>query len=88
MKIALKGTMVSKNRYKHTRSIEYHNKGYIINDNIEAKAEYCNFYFHTPFDVIVVGDEVRISDKQEHIATMIVSKGEISISKNIEAFII
>ena len=78
---SFKGTMVSKNRYKHTRSIEYHNKGYIINDNIEAKAEYCNFYFHTPFDVIVVGDEVRISDKQEHIATMIVSKGEISISK-------
>ena len=78
---SFKGTMVSKNRYKRTRSIEYHNKGYIINDNIEAKAEYCNFYFHTPFDVIVVGDEVRISDKQEHIATMIVSKGEISISK-------
>lgn len=78
---SFKGTMVSKNGYKHTRSIEYHNKSYIINDKIEAKAEYCNFYFHTPFDVVVEGKEVKILDGQEYIATMIISKGEISINK-------
>lgn len=78
---SFKGTMVSKNGYKHTRSIEYHNKSYIINDKIEAKAECCNFYFHTPFDVVVEGKEVKILDGQEYIATMIISKGEISISK-------
>ncbi len=76
---SFKGTMVSKNGYKHTRSIEYHNKSYIINDKIEAKAECCNFYFHTPFDVVVEGKEVKILDGQEYIATMIISKGEISM---------
>ncbi|MGL5751696.1 MAG: hypothetical protein ACRCXT_14275, partial [Paraclostridium sp.] len=78
---SFKGTMVSKKGYKHTRSIEYKNRSYIINDHVEAKAEYCSFYFHTPFNATVEGNEIKILDEQEHIATMKISKGEISINK-------
>lgn len=80
-KNTFKGTMISKNGYKHTRSIKYINKSYIIKDEIETKSEYCNFYFHTPLNVILERNEIKLFDEQENIATMIISKGEVSISK-------
>ncbi|CEQ23925.1 heparinase II/III-like protein [[Clostridium] sordellii] len=76
-----KGTMISKNGYKHTRYIEYIDNTYIIDDIVKGKGEYCNFYFHTPFDVLIEANKVKILDKKKHICTMRISRGEISVNR-------
>lgn len=45
------GTMISKNGYTHTRSIEKHDRGYLITDDVRGEGECCEFCFHTPCDV-------------------------------------
>lgn len=55
-----KGTMISKNGYEHTRTIERIEEGYSITDNVIGDGEYCEVYFHTPLEVkiIVTGFEL------------------------------
>lgn len=45
------GTMISKNSYRHIRSIVKKSKGYMIADEVIGDGEVCEFYFHTPCDV-------------------------------------
>lgn len=45
------GTMISKNSYVHTRSIEKKQAGYSIVDVVKGDGDFCEFYFHTPCDV-------------------------------------
>lgn len=45
------GTMISKNGYVHTRSIEKKQGGYSIVDEVKGDGDFCEFYFHTPCDV-------------------------------------
>lgn len=45
------GTMVSKNGYKHSRSIKKSELGYSIIDDVFGEGDYCDFYFHTPCEV-------------------------------------
>lgn len=49
--VSFTGTMISKNKYSHTRTITKIHDGYNINDNIVGDGGYCDFYFHTPCNV-------------------------------------
>src|SRR5690625_2968544 len=48
---SFKGTMVSKNGYKHARLIEKDDQGYLITDEIDCEGKYVDFLFHTPCEV-------------------------------------
>lgn len=49
---SFKGTMISKNGYTHTRSIEKKDQCYTIADEVIGDGEVCEFYFHTTCDVM------------------------------------
>ena len=46
-----KGTMVSKNRYSHTREIIKDGNEFIVNDKVDGDYEDYNILFHTPCDI-------------------------------------
>ncbi|WP_373598219.1 heparinase II/III domain-containing protein [Paraclostridium bifermentans] len=76
-----KGTMISKNGYKHTRQIECTKNKFTIVDSIESNEKQCNFYFHTPFDVDINEQEIKILENKCEICSMKISKGEITLKK-------
>lgn len=75
------GTMVSKNGYKHKRSIYKVDYGYLIKDNVEGRnSEYCDFNFHTPCDVKIEKGQFLLFDNDKIICT-IKTSGEIEVNK-------
>jgi hypothetical protein len=64
-KFSFKGTVVSKNGYRHTRSIEKTKLGYTVTDDVIADVDICDFYFHTPCEVKVTktGFELYTEDQ-------------------------
>lgn len=78
---SFKGTMISKNKYSHTRTITRKDMMYYINDFIEGEGNYCEVYLHTPFQVKVVEQGVEIFDLDEILCTVEVNDAEILINK-------
>lgn len=77
------GTMVSKNGYKHTRHIKSVDKGYVIKDEVTGNGEYCEFNFHTPYDINVGHNEIDIYNNDKLICRIIVDvDGEITVKKS------
>jgi hypothetical protein len=67
-----KGTMISSNGYKHTRSIEKTQKGYSISDDVFVfgDVEYGEFIFHTPCEVRIIETGVELYEKGRIICTI------------------
>lgn len=74
------GTMVSKNGYKHKRTIKLINNGYVVNDEVTGKGDYCEFNFHTPYKVEVINDKILIRNNDNLICELI-TEGIIEIKK-------
>ncbi|MEN6460589.1 MAG: heparinase II/III family protein [Syntrophomonas sp.] len=75
------GTMISKNGYEHTRTIEQVEYGYKISDEIRGDGEYCNFYLHTPCMVEIISEGFKITDENGILCTVIVPDGDIKSDK-------
>lgn len=74
------GTMISKNGYRHKRSIKLINNSYVINDEVSGNGDYCEFNFHTPYDVVVNNGNVQIYDNENLICEML-TMGEVRIKQ-------
>lgn len=74
------GTMISKNGYKHKRTIKIIDKGYLVKDEVKGKGDYCEFNFHTPYNVVVKTDRIQIY-VNENLACELISDGSIEIKK-------
>ncbi|MBG9814569.1 hypothetical protein ABD68_24345 [Bacillus endophyticus] len=77
---SFKGTMVSKNKYQHTREITINEEGYLITDNVKSDKDYCEFYFHTPCSVKrnQRGFELYVDNKR---ICSVVTSGSIEVKK-------
>lgn len=75
------GTMISPKGYKHTRDIKCTKQGYNIIDSVIGKAENCNFYFHTPFDVMNIDNKIKIVHDNKILCTMSATNGIFSVEK-------
>ncbi|MDD4781092.1 MAG: heparinase II/III family protein [Tissierellia bacterium] len=75
------GTMVSKNGYKHTRDIKITSWGYKINDKVIGNASYCEFYFHTPFEVKIIQGGFELLDKDVVLCKVEVDSKGIVLNK-------
>jgi hypothetical protein len=75
------GTMVSKNGYTHTRDIKRTAWGYRINDKVISNADFCEFYFHTPFEVKIYKWGFELLDKDEVLCKVEMESKDIVISK-------
>lgn len=78
---SFKGTMISKNGYKHTRIIEKNKLGYSITDEVIGNGELCEFYFHTPCEVKIVSTGWKLYYKGQFICS-IQSEGEVKVKKS------
>ncbi|MGD7053940.1 heparinase II/III domain-containing protein [Sutcliffiella horikoshii] len=78
---SFKGTLVSKNGYKHTRIIEKNKLGYSITDEVIGNGEHCEFYFHTPCEVKIVSTGWELYFNGQLICS-IQSEGYIDIKKS------
>lgn len=78
---SFKGTMVSNNGYEHTRYIEKNNLGYLITDEIFGTGEYCDFYFHTPCEVLVSTSGFELYHENKLICK-IVTNGHVDVEKS------
>lgn len=74
------GTMISKNGYSHTRSILKNDGGYFVSDFVKGNGEYCDFYFHTPCDVILTKDGFQLFNQGKLICA-VVTQGNVRVSK-------
>jgi hypothetical protein len=74
------GTMVSKNGYEHTRSIKKTTTGYLISDEVRTDANYCQFHFHTPCEVILTSTGFGLLDQCQLIC-QIVTNGTVEVTK-------
>lgn len=79
MKDSFTGTMVSKNGYKHKRDIKLVENGYTINDEVTGNGEFCEFNFHTPYDVIKRTDKIQIFNNEQLICELIID-GNVKVS--------
>lgn len=77
---SFKGTMVSNNGYEHTRFIEKNYLGYLITDEIFGTGEYCDFYFHTPCEVLVGTSGFELYHENKLIC-QIVTNGHVEVEK-------
>ena len=75
-----KGTMVSKNGYKHLRSIHQNKRGYLITDVIDGDSDHCDFLFHTPCEVRIYSEGFRLYHNGKPICT-VVTEGNITRTK-------
>lgn len=75
-----KGTMVSKNGYSHTRTINKTEGGYLIEDIVSGNGRRCAFNFHTPCEVKIISDGFELINKDGIIAR-IISTGSIDVKK-------
>lgn len=75
-----KGTMISKNGYEHTRHIQKYEKGYIISDDVFGAGKYCDFYFHTPCEVVTNASGFELYYKSK-IICKIITDGDIEVEK-------
>ncbi|MEC5423403.1 heparinase II/III family protein [Virgibacillus sp. C22-A2] len=75
-----KGTMISKNGYKHTRNIEKTDVGYSIVDEVFGDGEFCEFYFHTPFEVKIISTGFELYDESQLLCS-ITTDGDIVVKK-------
>ena len=75
------GTMVSRNGYSHKRQIFKTEWGYKIEDVVNGKGEYCEFYFHTPCEVRVVPGGFELLWEGKTICTIRNSDGDIEVKK-------
>jgi hypothetical protein len=73
--------MVSKNGYTHTRDIKRTAWGYRINDKVISNADFCEFYFHTPFEVKIYKWGFELLDKDEVLCKVEMESKDIVISK-------
>lgn len=75
------GTMISKNGYEHTRRIEKTEHGYEISDEVSSNCEYCDFNFHSPYEVKSVLGGFEVWDSGRLLCAVVVEKGDIEVSK-------
>ncbi len=75
------GTIISKNGYEHTRKIQITDHGYQIDDEVCGNGDYCEFYFHTPYDVRIISDEVGIWNDNKLLCSVTVWNGKIRLEK-------
>lgn len=75
------GTMISKNGYEHTRAIKITPWGYSINDTVIGIANYCEFYFHTPFEVKIIQKGFELLDEGVVVCKVGVDSNDIVINK-------
>jgi hypothetical protein len=74
------GTLISKNNYKHTRSLEKSSHGYSMTDEVIGEGEYCESYFHSPYDIKLIESGFQIYDEERLLCT-VKTNGEVSVSK-------
>ncbi len=61
------GTIISKNGYKHTRSIKKTDYGYVIKDEVFGNGEYCEVKFHTPCEIKITKTGFELYDNEQII---------------------
>ena len=75
------GTMISKNGYEHTRRIQRTEQVYEIADEVSGNGEYCEFYFHTPYEVKNVSDGFDVWDCGKLLCTVVAESADINVSR-------
>jgi len=75
-----RGTMVSRNGYKHTRDIQQTKTGYMIVDDVFGDGDYCDFKFRSPCDVKIDSQGFLLLDKGEPICRVI-TNGSVKVNK-------
>lgn len=80
-KNSFSGTMISKNGYEHTRQIVNTECGYEILDEVLGDREYCEFYFHTPYEVKVAENGFEVWESGEMVCAAVVETGDIETRK-------
>lgn len=78
--VSFKGTMISKNGYEHTRSIEKTELGYMITDDVIGDGEYCEFHFHTPCDVKIIETGFELYNECQLICN-VTTNGVVELKK-------
>lgn len=76
------GTMISKNGYEHTRKIQRTGQGYEVVDEVRGNGEYCEFYFHTPYEVKNVSDGFDVWDCGRLLCSVKAEYSDIKVSKS------
>lgn len=75
------GTMISKNGYKHKRTINKTSQGYVILDEVNGNGEYCEFYFHTPCEAKLIPGGFELLDKGSLICVIKANSKDIVVKK-------
>jgi hypothetical protein len=79
---SFKGTMISKNGYKHTRHIKRVEEGYEINDTVEGDCGCCELHFNTPYEIERTIRGVQLLNNAEVLCTIEARDCEIQIVKS------
>lgn len=74
------GTMVSKNGYKHTRTITKTEHGYFVEDEVIGGGESCEFNFHTPYQVRITPKGFDLLDEGKIICN-VATTGSVEVGK-------
>lgn len=77
----IKGTMLSKNGYLHTRIIRKSLEGYTVEDTVKGKFENVEVLFHTPCDVKRKEYGLDLLH-QEQLIAKILTNGELEITES------
>jgi hypothetical protein len=77
---SFRGTLFSKNNYKHTRYIEQNSQGYLVTDEVIGDGEYCESYFHTSCDVSITSSGFQMYEEGQLICT-ITTNGDIDVNQ-------
>lgn len=83
--VSFTGTMVSRNGYRHTRSVVKTENGYDVEDMVYTQASTCNFLFHTPCDVQFINNVVQLSYKGAHYVDIRCQSQTVSVKSAIRS---
>jgi hypothetical protein len=75
------GTMISKNGYAHTRSVEKTKSGYLVSDEVKGNGDCCSFKFHSPCEVRINDNGFDLYHKAKLICS-VRTAGEIKVDKS------
>ena len=75
------GTMISKNGYEHTRSIQRMENGYEITDEVRGSGDNCSFLLHTPYEVKLVSEGFEVWDDGIRLCAVKIDSDNIGVNK-------
>lgn len=77
----ISGAMVSRNGYEHKRKVKKTGEGYAVLDEINGKGEFCEVYFHTPFEVRLTTEGFDLLQNNSVLCSININSGKIENRK-------